>query len=112
MTPDKYILHGKDILPEPDLYAWGEWLQDPTNCRVAEDFIGPMRISTVFLGLDHNWGSGEPILFETMIFGIPEGDKENYYEERCATYDEAEEMHALAVQWAKQLFETEVESHA
>lgn len=25
-------------------------------------------VSTVFLGLDHAWGGGPPLLFETMIF--------------------------------------------
>lgn len=32
-----------------------------------------LKVSTVFLGLDHNYGpSGPPILFETMTFGPPE----------------------------------------
>lgn len=26
-------------------------------------------VSTVWLGLDHNYGGGEPLIFETMIFG-------------------------------------------
>lgn len=28
-----------------------------------------VRISTVWLGLNHNFGSGTPLIFETMIFG-------------------------------------------
>jgi hypothetical protein len=103
MTTDKYILHGKDIIPEPDLLAWAEWFEDPSNRVIAKTMVGPIEVSTVFLGLDHNWGSGEPILFETMIFGIPEGDKENYYERRCATYEEAEAMHEKACAWAREL---------
>jgi hypothetical protein len=27
-----------------------------------------IRISTVWLGLDHRWGEGPPVIFETMIF--------------------------------------------
>jgi len=26
-------------------------------------------VSTVFLGVDHNFGTGRPVLFETMVFG-------------------------------------------
>jgi len=42
--------------------------------RVAEDifvFEGePVRISTVWLGLNHNWMHPQiPLIFETMIFG-------------------------------------------
>lgn len=51
-------------------------------------------ISTVFLGLDHAWGHGSrPILFETMIFG----GKYSEYQDRCCTYEEAEDMHEKAV---------------
>jgi hypothetical protein len=26
-------------------------------------------VSTIWLGIDHNWGGGEPLIFETMVFG-------------------------------------------
>lgn len=26
------------------------------------------RVSTVWLGIDHNWGEGDPLIFETMVF--------------------------------------------
>lgn len=44
--------------------------------RVALTDIGEgedaVRVSTVWLGLDHNWTpSGPPLIFETMIFGGP-----------------------------------------
>lgn len=29
------------------------------------------RVSTVWLGLDHSWGGGTPVIFETMVFGGP-----------------------------------------
>lgn len=53
-------------------------------------------VSTVFLGLDHNYSDeGPPILFETMIFC---GDKTLHeYQERYATWKEAEVGHQLAV---------------
>jgi len=69
---DKYIL-GPDKIPvaEPDLYKWAQWFQCNDDARVvARDQIGESRVSTVFLGLDHNFmGDGPPILWETMVFG-------------------------------------------
>jgi hypothetical protein len=38
--------------------------------RVAATEVGEARVSTVFLGLDHNFfGSGPPLLYETLVFG-------------------------------------------
>jgi hypothetical protein len=54
-----------------------------------------IRVSTVFLGIDHNVMGTIPILFETMIFG---GKHDGDYQERCATYKEALVMHRKAVQ--------------
>ena len=31
--------------------------------------IGDVEISTVWLGLDHQYGDGPPLIFETMVFG-------------------------------------------
>ena len=39
------------------------------NRTVGDDTFGNVRVSTVFLGLDHSHGHGEPVLFETMVFG-------------------------------------------
>jgi len=62
--------------------------------RVDASVIGEVEISTVFLGLDHNFlRRGPPILFETMIFGGWLDHSRN----RCATWDEAKAMHAEAV---------------
>ena len=62
--------------------------------RVAETYLsdagrdGPW-VSTVWLGMNHNWpGSGPPIIFESMAFGLP-GDVE-----LCERY--ATEAQALA----------------
>jgi hypothetical protein len=35
----------------------------------GDTMIGDVRVSTVFLSLDHNWGHGPPLLWETMVFG-------------------------------------------
>lgn len=38
--------------------------------RVAEDQVGPFWVSTVWLGLDHQYGDGPPLIFETMVFDV------------------------------------------
>ena len=51
-------------------------------CKKTE--IGDLEVSTVWLGIDHNWGDGPPLIFETMIFG---GESEDCH--RYATKAEA-----------------------
>jgi hypothetical protein len=66
--------------------------------RIGHDQINERcRVSTVFLGLNHNFGRGEPLLFETMIFGGPLAGEMSRY----CTYNEAERGHAAAVVQAK-----------
>ena len=90
--PEYYILI--DRLPVAvDLDTWARWFATHDR-KVAWDQIGDARVSTVFLGLDHNMRmSGEPILFETMVFGGPLNDERWRY----ATYAEAERGHQEAV---------------
>jgi len=92
-----YVLneHG-DAVP-CDLMTWARRLES-TNRIVQQDTIGGVFVSTVFLGLDHNFGHGPPLLFETMIF---DGFHDNY-QERYSTYDEAIEGHARAMDVARQ----------
>jgi len=48
---------------------WGLWY-DTADRQVGFAEVGPYRVSTIFLGLNHDLsGDGPPILFETMIFG-------------------------------------------
>jgi len=55
--------------------------------RVAEDHIGPYHISTVFLGIDHGFGEGPPLLFETMVFA--RGSLSDLEMERYSTWNQA-----------------------
>lgn len=64
------------------------------NRRVGDTTIGDVRVSTVFLMIDHGYSDeGPPILFETLIFGGPH-DQEMW---RYATRAEALAGHAAAV---------------
>jgi len=85
---NKYILVGhKAVAVDRETYlTTGE--QDRTVARVT---IGDYLISTVFLGLDHQFeDDGPPLLFETMVFGNGPLDER---QERCTTWEEAEVMH-------------------
>jgi hypothetical protein len=94
---DKYILDVEgNPVAEPDLLAWGKWMQTAER-SVARDEFQDVLVSTVFLGLDHGFGDeGAPVLFETMIFG---GDL-NDYSERYSTRQEAIDGHAKALEMA------------
>ncbi len=71
-TTDKYILNeAGQAVPEPDLLTWARWFET-SDRQLAEDEIGDIRVSTVFLGLDHSFGDGPPLLWESMAFGAPE----------------------------------------
>jgi hypothetical protein len=90
---DKYVLdENKKAVPVSDTIEWAKGF-DIQNRRVAETNIGDIRVSTVFLGLDHSWGKGPPLLFETMAFG---GHGEIYCD-RYTTWEEAEAGHKAVV---------------
>lgn len=78
-TLGKYILKGKKPVREYDLMKWAEWFETADR-HVADDYLatldGEIRVSTVFLGLDHNFsGIGAPLLFETMVFSGPRNNE-------------------------------------
>lgn len=51
---------------------WVAWLRDMDYKRVAVTAVGDVRVSTVWLGLDHGFlDKGPPLIFETLIFGGP-----------------------------------------
>lgn len=93
-APQFYKLIGK--LPVPcSMEEWVQWCvkRGEATAVVKQDKIGPLFVSTVFLGLDHNILGSEPLLFETMIFD----DFHDAYQTRCTTWDQAELMHEVAV---------------
>jgi len=98
MINDKYILEGHEPKPVKDLLEWARWFEISNNRKVARTQISDdVIVSTVFLGLDHQYGDGPPLLFETMIFGGPLDEQMNRY----STWDEAEKGHQEMVEKAK-----------
>lgn len=114
MSLGLYILGGPDgrtPIQEPDVIKWGRWFETAKR-HVANTQVGPLWVSTVFLGLDHSFGSGPPVLFETMLFG-PEEDSKIFGKvreirpdldcRRYHTWEEAEHGHAVFVEQARQM---------
>lgn len=64
-----YIL-ADDGNPEAcdDIEVWARWFATADR-HVQETYVGKVRVSTVFVGIDHNFGKGTPLLWQTMIFG-------------------------------------------
>jgi hypothetical protein len=99
-----YTLDGHTPVPCKSLMEWAQWNErarcggTEDLCRVAGDFAdvaGEIWVSTVFLGIDHNWSMhGPPLLFETMAFIGGESTTCRRY----ATWAEAEAGHAIILQ--------------
>ena len=88
---DTYVLDkNNNVIPEPNLIRWATWLESADR-KIARETIGDSDISTVFLGIDHSFGVGDPLLFETMVFGGQFDDEQ----ERCGTMAGAIKMHDL-----------------
>ena len=83
--PRYYIL--VDRLPVAvDHDTWMRWFET-SDRQIGDDKIGKTRVSTVFLGIDHNfYGSSGPLLFQSLIFDGPLASEMWRY----ATYGEAE----------------------
>lgn len=75
-----------NILIEPLTYI-DNLLKDYDYRVVAVTEVSSYRVSTVWLGVDHSFGRGEPLIFETMIFGSGEMP----FDEWCWRYPTEEE---------------------
>jgi hypothetical protein len=105
VRPHQWILDADgNPVPAANAHDWVRWFENANNRRVAEDFAPSYedgirhdyRVSTVFLGIDHNFsGSGPPLLFETLVFRGKHAVESTM--ERTATRDEALEAHARAL---------------
>lgn len=88
-TLAEYVAWTKGLNKDTDLLRWTKQVDDTT--------IDDSRISTVFLGIDHNWGAGPPVLWETMVFG-GELDQEQV---RYRSHDAAVVGHKVMVKRVK-----------
>ena len=79
-----------------NMMEWAKW-NATHKFHVKDVLINDVRISTVFLGINHQYGDGLPLLFETMVFGGKlDGEMDRY-----STWKEAETGHDRIVQIVK-----------
>src|SRR6188508_2453573 len=87
-----YILDGHTPVPCDDMARLSAFYRDGDR-RVALTILDSgITVSTVFLVHNHQWGSGPPLLFETMVFGTDDDMTERY-----STWDEAQVGHDAIV---------------
>src|SRR5271157_2085879 len=101
MTLKKYKLTKDKDIVECTLEEWcSTYDRDDTQRVVKQENVGKFWVSTVFLGIDHNFGFRDPtpILFETMIFDESPSEK---WCQRYPTYQTALEGHNLIVEKLK-----------
>lgn len=98
---DKYILDSwGEPVPTDDLLTWGVWFENSHNKRIVkQEYVGKYWVSTVFLGLNHRFDNGPPILWETMVFVKGGRTGEDVEMARCSgNREHAEAMHLRMVQ--------------
>lgn len=73
--------------------------------------VGKYQVSTVDLGLDHSFGIGRPLYYETMIFEKNENGYHNSldYQVRYSTEKEARKGHKKAIKYVKNMIKEEQE---
>lgn len=96
MNGGYYVLDGHTPTRCDDMQSWARWFENADR-QVARDEINGVTISTVFLGIDHSFGHGSPVLFETMVFGGLMNDLQVRY----CTWEAAEARHKAIVEEVK-----------
>lgn len=110
IQPGRYAVLDPQGNPIPaSLYTWGRYLQSGNN-RLAVSELKGYKISTIFLGLNHQYlPDAEPLWFETMIFSPEKMTKlfghkkmmlgQELWCERCSTHAQAMAQHKRAEAW-------------
>lgn len=70
---------------------WARWTEDNSDRIIAQNNIGDVLVSTIFIGLRTGHLNQ---MFETMTF-LPNGEDRQW---RCDTLDEARAQHTAAVE--------------
>jgi len=106
---DSYRMDGSPY-PEGDegLFQWAKDFEDSRGRIIEQNHLwNGIFLSTVWIGLNHRFGEGPPLIFETMAFNeIGEesfsfngGSRQyspDFYQRRYSTMAQAEDGHQLA----------------
>lgn len=93
-----YDMQGNPI----DMQEWVVLFGKKERIIKQETLPNGKFVSTVYLGLDHSFGMGGPLIFETMVFPN-KGSWNDIDMERYATLEEAKEGHKRMVEKHKPL---------
>jgi hypothetical protein len=88
-----------ELIPARDLIEWAMQFGRTDN-HVALEEVSGFIVSTVFLGINHSFGSRRPQWFETMVFRQMDNKRmlgRLIDQWRYATLEEARAGHKLAV---------------
>ena len=86
--------------PMSDVFAWARLFEDRAYQVVQQTTLADgTLVSTVWLGLNHQYGDGPPLIFETMVFPASGADRD---QERYSTEADAWVGHAKMVnKWTR-----------
>jgi hypothetical protein len=99
--------YDKDGTPIEQVEYWARKYEEPGYKRVAETTLPDGKwVSTVWLGISYQFGTGPPLIFETVVFP----SKHDWWPEldlaRYATLAEAQDGHEKMVQlWSHEIDE-------
>lgn len=96
--PLYYILNASGVpVPCANRLLWIAWMQIRQHRIIAQDRIGDIGVSTVFLGIDHNFVDvGPPVLWETLLVGGPrDGEIQRYQTQDAARAGHAKILNSL-----------------
>ena len=97
-----YFLNEDHSVRHCEFMEWAEQFKKMSHAdtrHVGNDMINGHHVSTVWLGLDHNYYGGPPLIFETMVFHGYSCD--DIYMDRYTTWEQAVEGHKKAIQWVR-----------
>jgi hypothetical protein len=98
-----YILNDANEPVGADVLDAAKWQEEHKDRRIVEQTqCGHVFVSTVFLGLDHSWDGGPPVLWESMTFQCDDTgtitDRGELDADRYTSHADAEAGHAAIVQ--------------
>lgn len=76
---------------------WAQSFEDWRKRIVGLTHIGSIRVSTVWLGLDHSYGEGPPLIFETMPHDEVKDEWMDQHMRRYSTIEQARAGHLEVV---------------
>lgn len=80
----RFILKGTKVVKCNDLMEWAKWMEKFQDRIIQQTTLDNGKwVSTVFLGINYNFGKGKPLLFETMVFP----SNKNLDELQCIRYN-------------------------